>query len=299
MHLNGRADGTRYSARVDAVVVLALVVGGKTRDLVAVPCGVEADVPVPVAVLYSHGVDLELDTDILQVADVGVEVVRKVGACGHGGPVEQVLRLAIVEVGATVDAAVEEAVVDTHVIGGRGLPFQIGVVARGRDRRDPVGAEGIVAAHRVEDVGSQRRIVTGVEVLLARLAPAQAQLQNVAVAQERLVADVPAKCDRREQTPLVVREARGTVVTQGGGNHVAVVERVVETAEERHEEVLRLRGLGLVQIALAGLERIAGHDVEQTILLVERRHVEVLPRVTCHDAERVLAEGLVVVGVEL
>ena len=196
MNLDGVAGTAGDAAGLDSVVVGALVIGGKFGYDGLVPGHIGTYLPVPVPGLDSYCIDLELDTGVLKVTDVGVEVVGEVCTCSYRSPVEEVLGEALVEVDGTVDAVIEEAIVKTYVPGRGGLPLQVGVVAGRSDRLDYLVAENVLAGISVIDIGGQGRIVTCIEVLLTGLTVAQTELECghcIAVAEERLVLDVPAQ----------------------------------------------------------------------------------------------------------
>ena len=178
MDLDRVAGTAGYAAGSDSEVVGALVIGGKSGDLGLIEGRVEAKGPAPVPCLDRKGVELELDSLVGKVTDVGVQVVGQVGSGGHRGAVQEILGVALVEIHATEDPVAEEAVVKTDVVGRGGLPLEVGVVAKRRDRCDHLVAEVEHRLVRVVLVGRQCRIVTGLEILLARLSPAEPELQG-------------------------------------------------------------------------------------------------------------------------
>ena len=178
MDLDRVAGTAGYAAGSDSEVVGALVIGGKSGDLGLIEGRVEAKGPAPVPCLDRNGVELELDSLVGKVTDVGVQVVGQVGSGGHRGAVQEILGVALVEIHATEDPVAEEAVVKTDVVGRGGLPLEVGVVAKRRDRCDHLVAEVEHRLVRVVLVGRQCRVVTGLEILLARLSPAEPELQG-------------------------------------------------------------------------------------------------------------------------
>lgn len=177
MYLDGVAGTAADAAGINSVVVLALVLVGEACDESPVPGGIEADGPGPVAGLDRNGVDFELDTGIFEVTDICVQIVGEVGSGSYWSVVEEVLGEALVEVDATEDPVAEEAVVDTCVPGDGGLPLEVGVVTLCRDRLDKSCAERIHTGVGVIYVGSEGRVVTAAEILLAGLTVRKAYLQ--------------------------------------------------------------------------------------------------------------------------
>ena len=156
-----RVAGTAGDASgSDSEVVGAFVIGGKPGDLGLIEGRVEAKGPAPVPCLDRNGVELELESLVGKVTDVGVQVVGQVGAGGHRSAVQEILGVALVEIHATEDPVAEEAVVKTDVVGRGGLPLEVGVVAKRRDRSDHLVAEVVHRLVRVVLVGRQRRVVS-------------------------------------------------------------------------------------------------------------------------------------------
>ena len=163
---------------LDSVIILTLVVGGQLGDLGLVVGGVEAYGPAPVHGLDGNSVDLELYTLVGKVADIGVQIVGEVGSCCHGSVVEQVLGVSLVEVDRAGDAVVDESEVETYVVGRRGLPLKVGVVSERSDRHDDVVPEEVHRLVGVVLVGREGRVVSGLEVLLSGLSPAEPELER-------------------------------------------------------------------------------------------------------------------------
>ena len=153
LHLVAATAGD--SAGLDAVVVFPLVIGGQTGNDSLVVRGVYSESPAPVSCFDRNSVDFHLDTEVLEVADVGVQIVGKVGACCHGSPVQQVVSVALVNIEGTIEAVSEEAPVDTCVESCSGLPFEVGIVAvRGKRSYERV-AEEVHAGVCIICIGSQ------------------------------------------------------------------------------------------------------------------------------------------------
>ena len=288
---------------------------GQTGDLVAVPCEVEVRVPCEVAGHDGTRVDVELYTGVGEVAEVDVADVREVGTCGIVGPYEQVGRLAAVPVEATVDAVVEESEVDADVPCVGFLPLQVSIVLLGICYLYVVGstvgvdADGIGVRLVGEDVvDGEIGEVVAAKVLLAGDTVLGAELefaQHAACAfHEVFLKYLPAEGHGGECAPAVVlAEARRTVPAHGGCEEVAVLQGVVDTAEERHELIAALVvGLGRVLVAGILADRLVGGigDAGVNLAVVVAREVEALPVVAGGHIEVRLDgfERLVVVEIE-
>ena len=134
-------------------------------------------------------------------------------------------------------------------------------------------------------------VIIATHGLLAGLAPGEAELQGrerVGLGHEVFLHHVPAEGHGREDTPLVVLETGSTVGADRGGQEVLVGEAVVGAAEEGDQVEFALAA------AVGELGAVAD-AVGQAVVLA----VEALPGITGHQVDVVLAEGLVVVAVEL
>ena len=198
----------------------------------------------------------------------------------------------MINVHAHGDAVVDETEVDACVIGSGGFPLEVGVIGVRPDGHYQLVAEVVVASQLVGVVSGKGGIGVARHVLLACLAPAQAELGGgkvVHALEEVLVLRVPCEGNRREEAPLVVGEAGSAVVACGSGDEVLVVEAVVGPSEEGDEEVFERRMNVFVDLVLV-------HRGGKGVGVV----VEVLPGITGHEVyQMLLREGMVVVGVEL
>ena len=199
--------------------VTGIVTVGKLGDLVLVPGDVEVGCPCEVTCHDRTSVDVELDTGVLKVTDVGVHCIGQVRSCGNGGPGQQVLGLALVDLKVTCDAVVEESEVDTEVPCGCFLPLDVGVVTV---RLDNIDESALSVGDDVgigSGVGSRVTVVTycidrhaGEEVvayiLLTGDTPAGTDLKVAEHAacgfHEGFVDYTPCKRNRRECTPAMI-----------------------------------------------------------------------------------------------
>ncbi len=175
----------------------------KFGDLVAVARSVEANFKVGRCVVHQHEVHRSFDTVVGHRTYVGQNAVGEVGARRNGHNAQEVVGVLLVHVNATVDAALQEAVVHSDV-GRSGLfPLQVVVVGvRAQDVHPVVAKLVLRGSCAVAVVGDVAVVV--VDVLLTGQTVAQAHLQ---VAEERLAREdvflqnVPSQCRRGEQTP--------------------------------------------------------------------------------------------------
>ena len=79
--------------------------------------------------LYRHCIDVELYTLVFHFAYVGGDLIGKFVPAGAFTVFQQVFGVLLVVFNATVDAVVEESVVDGKVVGDSLFPFQVGTVA--------------------------------------------------------------------------------------------------------------------------------------------------------------------------
>ena len=97
---------------VDGVLVVSKVDGGH-----------------PVEVLRADGVDVhrELDTAVGDLTHIGVDLAEGIDDGRDGVGPDEVLRLLVVKLDATIDAVMPECIVETKVEHGCRLPLQVGV----------------------------------------------------------------------------------------------------------------------------------------------------------------------------
>ena len=129
MHLNGRSVTRADGVTRLYVVVFAVAAVREFGNLIVVPCNVVLYIPDEVLRYYRLGANGELDTIVFKGADVGGEGRVEVRPYRYFHRVEEVFSLTIVSIDTTADAAAEEAVVDTYIVGRCSLPLQVGVVS--------------------------------------------------------------------------------------------------------------------------------------------------------------------------
>ena len=210
----------------------------KFGNLVVVPSYIVVDLPCEVLGYYRTCVDRCFYTIVAKRTDVLNQVVTKVGTCCHRYRADKVGCLTVVVFHATIDAALQEAPVETGIVGGCLFPLQVAViyfrtkcvVSLVTDCVLCILVTGHIAWQVVE-------VVT--DVLLSGYTPTQTQLQFIeciAVSQELFFAYLPCQTYCREFAPTVVlREARRTVETHCCGEQVAIEKCVVQTSEVRYQ----------------------------------------------------------------
>ena len=206
----------------------------RSRTLLRVLRGAERGAPAEPLAGEVHRVDLELDAGVLHRADVA-ELRLEAGLRREIDAQQQVARRRAVGVDRGGDAVVEPAEVEADVRLARRLPLEVGVRC-GVVRRV---ADDVRAAERVVVAGERGERVVEADLLVARHAVAEAQLQVAEqrlVLHEPLVDHAPRKGGRGEEAPLVVLpEPAGAVGAAGDGEQVLVAEVVVRAAEVREE----------------------------------------------------------------
>ena len=88
---------------------------------------VDGGLPLEVTRLDGNGVQCEFNTAVGDVTDIGTHPAKRIDVRRHAIVPDQVRRLFIVVLNATVQSAAEEGEVDTDVEHGRLLPLQFGV----------------------------------------------------------------------------------------------------------------------------------------------------------------------------
>ncbi len=269
--------------------------GVELQHLVAVERESEAGSPLEIAVGDVDGVESKFKTFVAHLAGVYPRRAdNSADVCREGGLHKQVVGVLEISVEYEFDSVVEEGKVEAGVPGVGRFPFElvVGEVA-GIEACAPCG--GYRRHHRAVCV------VAG--VLVADKTPAEAQFgvgEPAQVFEERFVFQSPRESCRGEPAPAVLRtEGRCAVGTEGGGNHIAVVEIVVKTS------VPRFDGEGAAAAAIGGGLEVAylnGVHVVEEIACAACREVfplGFLRFVTGHHVEAVLAEVLDVVEVLL
>lgn len=242
---------------------LAVILSAQREQLVALPgeVGVDGQLHVPGAEgRDAHG---HLQAAVAHGADVGQQRVVGEGRDADVVGVEHVRGLGAVGVEREQQAAVEHGQVEAGVEGVLHLPLQVGVgVAQGLvgDQRRVAHGHNAVGLH-------QRHGGVGVDAaLVARQAVAEAHLQVVYPrdgAHEVLLRHIPRHGGRGEEAPLVVGAELGRGVGAGvEGEHVAVVERIVDAGQEGHQaRVVVVGARPLPGAQGAALQVVVAHGV--------------------------------------
>ena len=223
--------------------VCALIV--ELCDFVLVPSHIEAGVPGEILGVDHTGTECSLKTEVAERTDVLVKHVggERTGCSRHES--QKVFGVTQIPVESHSETVVEETKVDTDV---PSLPFQICIVAsRIIGVTDELSVLDVCTGPHIGIVGTilalliyrHIREVTAYR-LLTGLTPTETELEVVdhisRRLEERHVVDFPSKGYRGEETPAVVfRETGSTVVTKSEGKEVCVLERIVQTSEERHK----------------------------------------------------------------
>ena len=256
----------------------------------------------PVLGIHHTAVQFELETFVGDVADIDRRSGVDSRGRSHGNTaVDGVLDLAAEVVHAAVQATVEEGEVQTHVELFFDLPFHVAVlVVHQAVDGHPLT---VVIGPRILGIHTVGRI--GVKTLITRRTVAYAQLQVVHgpdVAHEFLRRNAPAGRDAGEKPPAVAVEFRRAFVTQVQRHEVAVVERIVHTAEEGDQAGRRAfvgthTGFAVREVG-SGAEIPRSQTVHLKVGVAGREvvAVELLERITEHGIEVVTAETAVVIG---
>ena len=110
-------------------LIFGVIIGGKLGYFAVIPGDIITYVPWEILGLYRHCIDVELYTLVLHFAYVGGDLIGKVRSGRSIYGIQQVFGVLLVVFNATVDAVVEESVVDGKVVGDSLFPFQVGTVA--------------------------------------------------------------------------------------------------------------------------------------------------------------------------
>ena len=210
-------------------------------DARAVGADVVAHIPRQALGLDGGSIDAELKALAGDITDVREDAVREVRPCRRGDLVQQVAGLLLVEVERTREAALDEAVVKTYVVGSRLLPVDIRIVGSGAEHIVILVAELIRRRIRAERVEGEVGVVPDT-ILLTRDTVAETELEVIDprdVLEEVLLIHTPSQCQSGEDPPAVLlAEARRAVGTHCSSEEVAVHEAVVQTAVEGHQRIL-------------------------------------------------------------
>ena len=153
MHLDIISGSAGDSSDGDAGLIACR--GCQFGDFVAIVGDVRADRKAHVRLADYDAVHICLETFVLKVSNVGIQVVRKIRHRSYWDVVEQVGGLAIIAIQGKSQPVIEEAEVYSSIVGSGGLPFEVGVVAQGCDRIDQSVPEIIVTSNQVAIIGSE------------------------------------------------------------------------------------------------------------------------------------------------
>ena len=147
-----------------------------------------------------------------------------------------------VEVDRTVEATIEEAVVETDIGGSGLLPLDLGIVGGRLVHIVPLIAEEVLRLIAAEIVDRLIAVV-GNAVLLTGHTISETKLQvadGLHLLEEGLLLDLPCQSDGGEDTPAILGcEAGGSVGTNRRCYEVAVEERVIDTTIEGDKRIPR------------------------------------------------------------
>ena len=223
-------------------VVGLIEVVAQLEQLVGVVRTREGGGPLEVLRLHRDGLDHQLDTGVAHVAHVHQRLAVEVWRHRHVVPEEQVVGGLDIEVERTVDAVIQETVVETEVPLLGHLPLQVGVgVLHHLKGLDPLAVHRhhVAITRKVIHVLCQIRVTGGDTRHTVAHAEAQVAEPVAGVLHECLVHDVPAEGERGEGGPLVVgTELRAALMTDADECVVAVGIAVADTSEEAHELVV-------------------------------------------------------------
>ena len=173
----------------------------------------------------------ELNTLIFCLTHITILVVITRTASGELD--QQILCGIQVGLNGTIQLSTEEGEIKTDVTGNGGLPFQIRI---GHClRRCPVRTDTIYPSCRAGAIGLYELSDRDVVITCSTIADAELQVVKplLCALHEWLRRDTPCKCYRGEVTPAVfLRELRRSIGTECSAQKIAVLEVVVQTAEE-------------------------------------------------------------------
>ena len=257
---------------------------------------------IPAVAVDVHGIEYNLDTLVRHLTHVVVHR-SKAGEVRRGTLNKHVLGSALIDIDATVDAAVQEGEVQTDVEFLHGRPCQIRVrhVGHGHTQVRSITQPGhgivtIVVGRLLDSclrcAGSHR---TGTV-----LTPGEAQFQEVEeieVLNEVLVAEHPGGAGAEEVAPLVtLAECGETVPTEVTGQVVLVGPVVIDTGKVTHSLGFDAAAIGTGEgVGCLGIvDTEGGRGIETGERQIQRVAVGSLTGVTEHYVEMVTAEVLVI-----
>ena len=279
---------------------------GDGPEVVLVPGGREVGLPAqpPLPAIQDSGTEAELDPVVPHAADVGGDEVRQVAEPRDGHGEEQVVGQLVVVVDRAGDPLIGEPEVEADVDRLGLLPLDVGVHGTGAAGREDGVAELILGLVVAELIGGIRQVIS--EGLIAGLGPGAPELevgQPLDPAEERLLRQPPRDRHRRERAVVVLLAEPGrAVVAQTRREDVAIVDVVVEAAEEGDQLAL------LLELDVRGVCR--GHDLlgaalvagETSALVVERVDVGLAPGVAAGQVKDARTDrarrGVVEIGLE-
>ena len=110
-------------------LIFGIISSRQFGNLTVIPSDVVAHIPGKIFALYSHCIDIKFNSFIFHFTHVSCNLIGEVGACRCTDSIQQVFGMFLIIFDATIDAIIQETIVDGEII-GRGLfPFQVGAVA--------------------------------------------------------------------------------------------------------------------------------------------------------------------------
>ena len=194
MNLNG-VTNTSGNATDQNALVGGIGYPGQLGDRSPVPGSVEPKFQVHFFVINGHGIDVPFDTFVLQVAHIGEDEVREIGAGDGGDDGQKIVGLLFVIINRTVDAVFEKAVIQTNVGAGGFFPLEVGVKALRAQHREEIVTKLVIGRRCALAVVGQIAVIANT-VLLAGDAPTNAQLHigdSGKVVKEAQIAHAPGK----------------------------------------------------------------------------------------------------------
>ena len=232
--------------------------------------GCQGGGPLEILCLNGDGLDHELNTCVTHVTYVHQCLAVEVWWHGNVIPEEQVVGGLNIEVEGTVNASVQEAIVNTDVPLMSNLPLQVGVgVLTHFKGLNPLAVhrQHITISGKVVDILSQIRRAWCDTCNTVTHTEAQVVEPAASALHELLVHDVPAERERGEGSPLVIFTKLGrTLMTEADESVVLIGIAIADTSEETHK---------LIVVS------VAAHRGVVFLVCQERTVAEVVPQECC------------------
>ena len=178
-HLSGQVSARSLGDGSCLYVIVIILSDIELSKLRILKCAIESYLHAPWARLHRNSGDREFQSLVADGSDVRHEPVSEIRAHRHLDGVEKVLCITQISVNASAQPVVEEAVVKTDIICGRGLPPDHRVIRLWGEHVHEVLITHVIHVRRVvrHDVSGQMDIIP-YSVLLAGLADGKPEFQG-------------------------------------------------------------------------------------------------------------------------